>query len=266
VSRPEGRSVDVVALLGLLAGVGLLGASQLLDGGSLGSLWQPTAAFIVFGGTAIATCISYPFLTIRQTGTALRRAFTKGPPPFEPLLGQFYFLAQRARQRGLLSLEVELERQPDPFMQTALGLVVDGTEPDVCRQILEIESQTQRETEERTADVLETAAGYAPTLGILGAVLGLIHVMERLSEPSSLGAGIAVAFVATVYGVGSANLVLLPLATKLRGAARESETAREIVIEGALALRDGLSPQLVDQKLRGFVVPMQGRRRRRAVA
>jgi chemotaxis protein MotA len=226
------------------------------------SLWQPTAAFIVFGGTAVATFVSYPLSTIRQTWGALKDAYSMRPLAIDPLLGQFFFLSQRARQRGILSLEHEVDRLGDPFFIAALGLVVDGTNPEVCRQILEIESQAQREAAERPAELLETAAGYAPTLGILGAVLGLIHVMERLAEPSTLGAGIAVAFVATVYGVGLANLVLLPLATKLRGLAREADTAREIVIEGAMALQEGLSPHLLDQKLRGFVANGASRRRR----
>ena len=134
------------------------------------------------------------------------------------------------------------------------------------RQILEIESGARREHSEAPAEVLETAAGYAPTLGILGAVLGLIHVMESLSEPAKLGSGIAVAFVATVYGVGSANLVLLPLATKLRGRARLAALNREMIIEGIVALQEGLNPRLIEQKLRGFQVSARGSAPGRRVA
>jgi chemotaxis protein MotA len=260
------RRVDLVQLLGVAAAVAVCLVAQVLEGGRVASLWQPTAAFIVFGGTAIATFVSYPMESIRRTGIALRRVFSVRQTSLDPIIGQLYHLALRARQRGLLSLEGELDRMADPFLQAAIGLVVDGTNPAVCRQILEIDSHAQREAADRPAEVLETAAGYSPTLGILGAVLGLIHVMEALSEPSRLGAGIAVAFVATVYGVGFANLVLLPLATKLRGVAREAERGRELVIEGALALQEGLSPQLLDLKLRGFLASASEHRRWRAVA
>ena len=133
-------------------------------------------------------------------------------------------------------------------------MAVDGTNAKVARQILEVESDARREYAEAPADVLETAAGYTPTLGILGAVLGLIHVMQSLSDPSKLGSGIAVAFVATVYGVATANLVLLPLATKLRGAARRSALTRELIIEGMTAVQEGLNPRVIEQKLRGFLV------------
>jgi chemotaxis protein MotA len=260
-----GRRVDPVQLLGLVAAVGVCVAAQVFDGGRIASLWQPTAAFIVFGGTAVATFISYPVAALRCTGTALASAF-RPQPSLDPVIGQLYHLALRARQRGVLSLEGELERTTDPFLAAALGLAVDGTNPAVCRQILEIESHARREAADRPAEVLETAAGYAPTLGILGAVLGLIRVMESLSDPSRLGAGIAVAFVATVYGVGVANLVQLPLASKLRGISREAERARELVIEGTLALQEGLSPQLLELKLRGFLASATDRRRWRAVA
>ena len=260
------RRLDVTQLLGVAAAVGLCVMAQALEGGRVASLWQPTAAFIVFGGTAIVTFVSYPMESIRRTGRALRHALSVRPTSLDPLIGQLYHLALRARQRGLLSLEAELDRTSDPFLHAAIALIVDGTNPAVCRQILEIDSHAQREAADRPAEVLETAAGYSPTLGILGAVLGLIHVMESLSDPSRLGAGIAVAFVATVYGVGFANLLLLPLATKLRGIAREAERTRELVIEGALALQEGLSPPLVDLKLRSFLASAAERPRWRAVA
>jgi len=260
------RQFDFSAALGLAAGAAILVGVQLIDGGSVQSLWQPTAALVVFSGTAVALVISYPFATLRRTGSALRQALTRQPLSIEPLLGYFFDYAERARRRGLFSLESELDSAPDPFLRSALGLVVDGVSPKTCREILEIESQSLRDAAELPADVLETAAGYTPTLGILGAVLGLIHVMNSLTEPSKLGAGIAVAFVATVYGVGVANLILLPLASKLRGIARQGAVSREVVIEGVVALQEGLSPQVVEQKLRGFLTPGIRRRRRRMLA
>jgi chemotaxis protein MotA len=249
------RRLDLVSVAGLIAGAAILVVAQFIDGGSLRALWQPTAALVVFGGTAVAVFVSYPPVAIRRTFAAIGSAMTGQRPAIEPLLAVFFDFADRARRRGLLSLEGDIEMIADPFLRTAIGLVVDGTDEKTCRHILEIESHTLREVAEQPAEVLETAAGYAPTLGILGAVLGLIHVMDSLAEPSQLGAGIAVAFVATVYGVGVANLLLLPLATKLRGIARHSATGREMVIEGALALQEGLNPQLVEQKLRAFLAP-----------
>jgi chemotaxis protein MotA len=260
------KRFDFSVAIGLVAAVAILVGAQVAGGGALRSLWQPSAALVVFGGTAVAVFISYPGIVLRRTAVALRQAVTDRQTPAEPLLDRFFLYADLARRKGLLSLETELEAAPDPFLRAALGLVVDGTSPNTCRQILEIESHALREAADQPAEVLETAAGFAPTLGILGAVLGLIHVMDNLTEPSKLGAGIAVAFVATVYGVGVANLLLLPLATKVRMLARHASTSREVVIEGAVALQEGLNPRLVDQKLRGFVAPGTVRRRRRSLA
>jgi chemotaxis protein MotA len=259
--------LDLSAIAGLVAGAILLAWAQVLGGGALRSLWQPSAALIVFGGTAAAIVISYPSTVLRKTAVAVRQAVVSDKQmPTEPLLDRFFLYADLARRKGLLSLENEVDAVRDPFLRAALGLIVDGENPKVCRQILEIESHALREGAERSAEVLETAAGFAPTLGILGAVLGLIHVMDNISEPSKLGAGIAVAFVATVYGVGIANLLLLPLANKIRGVAQHAATAREVVIEGAVALQEGLNPRLVDQKLRGLVAPGTVRPRRRSLA
>lgn len=263
--KRRGR-LDVSAVVGLCAGAALLIAAQVIGGGTLRSLWQPSAALIVFGGTAVAVFVSYPPAVLRRTFSALGEAMTVRQQPADSLLDRFFWYADAARKKGLLSLEDEFNAAPDPFLRSALALVVDGTNPQVCRQILEIESNTLREVAEQPAEVLETAAGFAPTLGILGAVLGLIHVMDNLTEPSRLGAGIAVAFVATVYGVGIANMLLLPLATKLRGQAHNAATAREVVIEGAVALQEGLNPRLVDQKLRGFIAPGTLRKTRRSIA
>lgn len=260
------RRLDLSAIGGIAAGLALLAIAQTLEGGALRSLWQPSAALIVFGGTAAAVAVSYPGATLRRTAAELWQAVTRAPEPTEPLLVQFFGYAERSRRKGLLSLEQEIDAARDPFLRAALTLVVDGTHPALCRQILEIENHALREAAEKPAEVLETAAGFAPTLGILGAVLGLIHVMDNLAEPSRLGAGIAVAFVATVYGVAVANMLLLPLATKLRGLAHHAATARDVVIEGVVALQEGVNPKLLDRKLRGFIVPAASRRRGRAHA
>jgi chemotaxis protein MotA len=266
MSTRKKRRFDGATVAGVAGAGGIFVAAQLIEGGTLQSLWQPTAALVVFGGTMTAVVVSYPSTTLRRTAQALRQAFAGTVEPIEPMLDRILDYALKARRRGILSLESELDRPQDAFLHKALGLVVDGTNPVTARQILEIESQALREAAEAPAEVLETAAGYAPTLGILGAVLGLIHVMENLGEPSRLGAGIAVAFVATVYGVAVANLLLLPLATKLRGLARHSALSREIVIEGIVALQDGLNPQLIRQKLRGYLASSDAPHKRRLYA
>lgn len=244
---------DVTSLLGLPIAVAVFVLAQVLEGGSVRSLWHPTAAIVVFGGTLAAVLISFPIEAIRRTVTASLGTFRARQASTEPVLLHIVAYANKSRRRGLLALDADIERTADPFLRTALALIVDGTNPKTVRQILEIESQTLRDSAELPSDVLETAAGYSPTLGILGAVLGLIHVMESLTDPTGLGAGIAVAFVATVYGVAAANLLLLPLSTKLRARAREESVSREMIIEGVMALQEGLNPHLLEQKLRGYV-------------
>ena len=251
--RPASR-LEYATLIGVPAAIGIILLAQVLEGAPTRALWQPTAALIVFGGTFAAILVSYPAALIRRTCGAVRHAFVSRHEPVEAVLAGIIQYSQVSRRKGLIALESEIDRAVDPFLKIALGLAVDGTNAKVARQILEVESDARREYAEAPAEVLETAAGYTPTLGILGAVLGLIHVMQSLSDPSKLGSGIAVAFVATVYGVATANLILLPLATKLRGAARRSALNRELIIEGITAVQEGLNPRVIEQKLRGFLI------------
>jgi chemotaxis protein MotA len=255
VSKAPARRIDAMSLLGVPMAIGVVLLAQVAEGGSARSLWQPTAALIVFGGTCAAVLVSVPMKTILRTIQALVDSFITNKDEINGLVKQLVGYAVESRRRGLLALESEIESSPEGFLRSALTLAVDGTNPKLARQILDIEHQMRFSVAELPATVLETAAGYTPTLGILGAVLGLIHVMESLSEPAKLGSGIAVAFVATVYGVGAANLVLLPLATKLRGRAREDALCREVIIEGVIALQEGLNPRLVAQKLQSYVKP-----------
>ena len=248
------RRVDA-SLVGVPVAIGVVLLAQIVEGGNARSLWQPTAAMIVFGGTCAAVIVSFSLRAITRTAAALWDAFSRPQDEIEPLVRRLVGFAMESRRRGILALEAQIDRTPEGFLRNALTLAVDGTNPKTARQILDIENQTHRSADELPAELLETAAGYTPTLGILGAVLGLIHVMESLSEPAKLGSGIAVAFVATVYGVGAANLVLLPLATKLRARARHESLYREVIIEGVIALQEGLNPRLIEQKLQGFIVP-----------
>ncbi len=265
--KKAARRYDMLSLIGLPLGLGTIVIGHLLEKGSLGSLLQGAAALIVFGGTFGAVLLSYSMRDIRDAGRSLRFVFVDDLQPASHVLEAIGRLAVKARKDGILSLEEELERLPDPFMQRGLRMAVDGTNPTTLRTMLEAENDAREEQEEGPARVYEAAGGYAPTVGILGAVLGLIHVMENLSDPSKLGSGIAVAFVATVYGVGSANLVLLPIAAKLRARANRRARRREVILEGVLAIQEGQNPRLIDQKLRGLLaadepaIPAGARRR-----
>jgi chemotaxis protein MotA len=254
MSRAAKRRIEYASALGVPAGIAIVLIAQLMEGAPARALWQPTAALVVFGGTLAAVVVSYPIRLVRRTFTSVRLAFVDRLEPTAVVIDRILRYAQIYRRKGVIALEAELDRASDPFIRTALALAVDGANPATVQQILQAESDARTERDEAPAEVLETAAGYAPTLGILGAVLGLIHVMQSLSEPSKLGGGIAVAFVATVYGVGSANLILLPLAAKLREVARRSALSRELIIEGFRSILEGLSPRLIQQKLQGFLV------------
>ena len=253
MSTSRGPRIDFISLIGLPLAIGVIVLAQVLEGGSARALWQPTAALVVFGGSSGAVLVSFPFEVTIGTIRAVIGAFRRRKNEIQPAVRRLVAYAMESRRRGIVSLEPEIEHTPEEFLRNALTLAVDGTNPRITRQILEIENNERRAAAEAPAEVLETAAGYTPTLGILGAVLGLIHVMGSLSEPALLGSGIAVAFVSTVYGVGAANLVLLPLAAKLRGHGREEGRYREVVIEGIIALQDGLNPRLIEQKLQSYV-------------
>ncbi len=249
------RRLDVASLLGLPLALAVVLVGHTLEGGTARSLWQPAAALVVFGGTLSAVLVSYPLDVVRRTATSVWHVCTHQSATADGIVERILEYARRARRKGTLALEGDLDDIGDGFLRSALMLVVDGARPETARQVLNIDRAAQRETLESAAEVLETAAGYTPTLGILGAVLGLIHVMESLAEPTRLGAGIAVAFVATIYGVAAANLLLLPLATKLRGFARSEDLCRDIIVEGVVAIQEGLNPQLIEQKLEGYLAP-----------
>jgi len=251
--RIERRRVDLASSVGVPLTLAVVVLAQWLEGGRLQTLAQPTAALVVFGGTGAALLVSFQASTLRQACRAVARAFGMPPPPSHEMILQFTQYAVRARRKGAMSLEPDIAAAADPFLSRALALIVDGFDSGDVRRTLEAENRRLEESEESSADVLEAAAGYAPTLGILGAVLGLIHVMENLGAPARLGSGIAVAFVATVYGVGAANLLFLPLATKLRSAAHTSRLTRELIIEGVAAIQRGVHPRLLEQHLAAYV-------------
>lgn len=224
-----------------------------LEGGSLGMILQLTALVIVFGGTIGAVCLSFSSSQLRQALKELPHVFREPKDEAPAQLVHIFELAYRARREGLLALEEDLEKLPDPFLRRGLQLVIDGFPPHQVREVLEMELDQQGEAGLTPARVFEAAGGYAPTIGILGAVLGLIQVMQHLTEPTKLGTGVAVAFVATIYGVASANLVFLPIAHKLRLRHRQRQHLKEMVMEGILALAEGDHPRLIMDKLQGFL-------------
>jgi chemotaxis protein MotA len=235
----------VLALAGILTGL-------LLEGGRIGQVMQPTAAMIVFGGTLGAVMLQYPLKTVAAAGQRLARVFLHRADDGEALLQQIVRFANQARRHGIVSLDHELPQIADPFLQQALMLAVDGTEPAELRRIMEVQIENAGENESHIPAVFESAGGFSPTIGIIGAVIGLIQVMQHLDHMDEVGRGIAVAFVATIYGVGAANIFFLPAAGKLKQQAREDQRLKEMALEGVISIVEGMNPRMIEVKLRSF--------------
>jgi chemotaxis protein MotA len=215
---------------------------------------QPEAFLVVFGGTAVALLVSYPAATLRNTLAAVLALRDRRVVPVEALVPAFIDYARKARKQGLVAVERDVNRTGDTFLARAVSLSTTGLPVNVVREALDIDARVLAEREDDHAEVLEAAAGYAPTLGIVGAVLGLMRVMQQFTPGGpGVGDGISAAFVATILGVGSANLIFLPLATRLRARARHDALRRALVIDGVLALRDGSSPGVLEERLAGYL-------------
>lgn len=236
----------------LLAAVGIVGG-LLLEGGSLGDIAQHTAALIVIGGTMGAVLVSTPLAVVRGAVRAFARVLVESRRSPETMIEEIIGYATNARKNGLVSLEAEAEKASDPFLRKALDLAVDGCDLQELRKMMELEMDLLDARTQAEAKVFESAGGYAPTIGIIGAVLGLIQVMKHLADTESIGHGIATAFVATVYGVGVANLVLLPAANKIKARAYEEIQMRELMLEGVASIVEGLNPKLVRAKLEAYL-------------
>ena len=235
-----------LALIGILAGM-------MIEGGSISQITQPTAAMIVIGGTIGAVMLQFPLNIFLAALREVMKIFISNKADEEAILKQLVQFANKARRSGIVSLDQDLPSVDDPFLKQALMLAIDGTEPNEVRKIMQMELDNKTEMEEKIPQVFEAAGGYSPTVGIIGAVLGLIQVMQHLDNISEVGRGIAVAFVATIYGVALANLIFLPIAGKLKIRHREEQMIKEMMLEGVICILEGMNPRMIETKLRTFL-------------
>lgn len=245
--------MDLLTIIGIaLAFISILGGNY-LEGGHLESLTQATALLIVGGGTLGAVMIQVSMATFIKSIKLVSVIFFPPKLNQKETINKIVEWSNVARKEGLLGLEELTETEPEFFARKGLTLLVDGSEPEIIRGILLVELEAREYKDTQAAKVYEAMGGYSPTIGIIGAVMGLIHVMNNLADPSKLGSGIAVAFVATIYGVGLANLFFLPIANKIKYIIHEQSTFREMIIEGIIAIAEGENPRNIETKLQGYL-------------
>jgi len=245
--------MDLGTLLGIVVALAGILAGQAIEGGSVLQILQPTAALIVFGGTLGATMICFPMSELKQAAADLLHVFKEDQIRPGEVIDQVIKFTNKARREGIISLEKEASEVKDDFFRKSLMMAIDGSEPKELRQTMEVELQYMDERGEHSAKVYEAAGGYSPTIGIIGAVLGLIQVMQHLDNIDEVGKGIAVAFVATIYGVASANIFFLPAAGKLKFKHRKRMIIKEMMLEGTLGILEGQNPRLIEGKLTSFL-------------
>lgn len=245
--------MEKISIIGLLLGLLAIVGGQILEGGHVGSLIQPTAFLIVIGGTLGAIMLQSPYSVFVSGLKMIKWVFI--PPVVTPklLISQVGQWSQIARKEGLLALEGQIDGLWDPFARKGLQLLVDGAEPEKLREVLDVEIGAYEANLKLSAKIWESAGGYSPTIGILGAVMGLIHVMENLTDPSKLGSGIAVAFVATIYGVGAANLIFLPVAKKLMANITLLVASREMLVDGLVGIANGDNAMIIEARMQGYL-------------
>lgn len=245
--------MDILSILGVIVALGAILGGNILEGGHTSSLIQLTAFVIVGGGTLGAVMIQVPLSTFKRSMQMSSWVFKPPRQMPQEAIEKIVSWSNIARREGLLGLENIAEQEPDLFARKGLQLLVDGNEPEIIRGILEVDLESQEYRDVQAAKVWEGMGGYSPTIGIIGAVMGLIHVMNNLADPSLLGAGIAVAFVATIYGVGLANLFFLPIANKLKGLIHVQTRFREMLLEGVVSIAEGENPRNIETKLNGYL-------------
>ena len=246
--------MDIFAVIGLFLGIGFILTGQALEGGNIGQLLQITAAFIVLGGTTGAIVLSFPPEQLKNAILMLKNVFMPPKSDFDALITEIGGFATKARKEGIIALEKEAYNASDPLLTLGLGAVADGTDPTLVREMMDNQIEQYENHVNGCAKVFESFGGYSPTLGIIGAVMGLIQVMQNLSDPSKLGAGIAVAFVATIYGLFAANLVMIPISTRIKFIYQSVFLYKNMILEGVLSIQAGESPVLIERKLRSFIL------------
>jgi len=245
--------MDRLSVIGVVLAIFALVGGSIMKGAGLSGLVNVAAFIIVIVGTFAAIFIHTPMPTFKRAWKMLPWVFKPPQSEATALIAKVVEWSNTARKQGLLGLETQLQGETDPFIRKGLQMLVDGIEPEAIRSMLEIELGAQEHSETAAAKVYEGMGIYAPTLGIIGAVLGLMAVMKNLADPSKLGTGIAAAFTATVYGIGAANLFFLPVANKLKGLVKERVNEREMLIEGMIAIAQGENPRNIESKLSGYV-------------
>jgi len=244
--------MDKSSVVGLVIGLGGILLGLLLEGGRLAQVLQPTAAIIVFGGTIGAVMLQFPLRVVAAASGRLGQVFVDDSRNPHDLIEEIVRYAHKARKEGIIALDNDLEKVQEPFLKKTLMLAIDGTEPQEIRKMMELELDNQADHDDNLPRVFESAGGFSPTIGIIGAVLGLIQVMQHLDDIGEVGRGIAVAFVATIYGVGAANLFFLPAAGKIKIRLRQEQTLREMMLEGVISILEGMNPRMIETKLMAF--------------
>jgi chemotaxis protein MotA len=255
--KSGGKRPDLVSLGGLLVAIGGIVTGLMLDGGKVKELAQLTASLIVLGGTTGAVMLTTPMRVLLGAVGRIGSVFLENAHSPAGLIDEIIGYATQARKQGIVSLEQQAATIQDPFLRKALNLAIDGVDLQQLRSIMELEISLVEQRGEAEAKVFESAGGYSPTIGIIGAVLGLMQVMKNLANIEEVGRGIASAFVATVYGVAAANIVFLPIANKLKARLREEVHLRELALEGVLSVVEGMNPKLIRSKLEAYAPAKQ---------
>lgn len=246
--------MDIFAILGLVIGLGFILAAQALEGGNVTQLLQLTAAMIVLGGTAGAIVGSFPVGDLKIAMGMIKNVLMPPKVNLDALISEIVGFATKARKEGVIVLEKEAKNASDPLLTMGLETVADGADPSLVQGMMENQITQLEEEVSKASKVFESAGAYSPTFGIIGAVLGLIQVMQNLSDPAKLGEGIAVAFVATVYGLFVANLIFIPVSTRIKSNYQQVFLAKEIMLEGILSIQAGESPALIERKLQSYIL------------
>lgn len=242
------------SIIGIVAGFALIGFA-IASGGAMGSFFDFKSILIVFGGTISATIVAYPLEQIKNLPRILKALTGSKPVDHQGIIGVLVGFAEKARREGLLALEDDVGQLSDTFLQKGVQLIVDGTDAELVRSILETELTFIEDRHKANAGVFETAGNFAPAFGMLGTLVGLIQMLQDLDDPSAIGSGMAVALVTTFYGSLLSNMILLPLATKLRSKSKEEILLKEVMIEGILSIQAGENPRIVEEKLKAFLAP-----------